>query len=147
MVINDAFLVTLFQILTETPEMTATEVIERTREKGALLSPPWAAAIRIPRPDDRARSRFAHATKAHLPDARHPAASRGRVRRRIRFAPLTRKRRKGFPDSSGLVDWSRDYVQITGDKRPLDFLDWDAAMPEIAQGQAVPTDGLKPSTP
>ena len=37
MVINDAFLVTLFQILTETPEMTATEVIERTREKGALL--------------------------------------------------------------------------------------------------------------
>jgi hypothetical protein len=39
MVINDAFLVTLFQILTETPEMTATEVIERTREKGALLSP------------------------------------------------------------------------------------------------------------
>lgn len=37
--INDAFLVTLFQILVETPEMTATEVIERTREKGILLAP------------------------------------------------------------------------------------------------------------
>jgi hypothetical protein len=37
--INDAFLVTLFQILVETPTMTATEVLERAREKGALLSP------------------------------------------------------------------------------------------------------------
>lgn len=37
--INDAFLVTLFQILVESPQMTATEVLERAREKGALLSP------------------------------------------------------------------------------------------------------------
>src|SRR4029077_1707786 len=37
--IGDAFLVTLFQILTETPQMTATEVIERTNEKGILLAP------------------------------------------------------------------------------------------------------------
>lgn len=37
--INDTFLVTLFQILVETPEMTATEVAERTREKGILLAP------------------------------------------------------------------------------------------------------------
>ena len=37
--INDIFLVTLFQILVDTPAMTATEVLERAREKGALLSP------------------------------------------------------------------------------------------------------------
>lgn len=37
--IKDSFLVTLFQILVETPEMTATEVMERTREKGILLAP------------------------------------------------------------------------------------------------------------
>ena len=37
--INDTFLVTLFQILVETPEMTAVEVAERTREKGILLAP------------------------------------------------------------------------------------------------------------
>jgi hypothetical protein len=37
--INDEFLVTLFQILTETPEMTATEVVERINEKGILLAP------------------------------------------------------------------------------------------------------------
>ncbi len=37
--INDAFLVTLFQILVETPTMTATEVLQRAQEKGALLAP------------------------------------------------------------------------------------------------------------
>ncbi len=36
--IKDSFLISIFQILTETNEMTATEVMERTREKGILLS-------------------------------------------------------------------------------------------------------------
>lgn len=38
-VINDAFLVTLFQILIEQPQMTATEAMLRAQEKGALLAP------------------------------------------------------------------------------------------------------------
>lgn len=38
-IINDAFLVNLFQILTESPEMTATEVLEKVKEKGILLAP------------------------------------------------------------------------------------------------------------
>jgi len=38
-IINDAFLVTLFQILVQTPEMTATEALLRAQEKGALLAP------------------------------------------------------------------------------------------------------------
>lgn len=37
--INRSFLVTLFQILVETPEMTATEALLRAQEKGALLAP------------------------------------------------------------------------------------------------------------
>ncbi len=37
--INDAALVSLFQIMTESPQMTATEVIERTNEKGILIAP------------------------------------------------------------------------------------------------------------
>lgn len=37
--INRSFLVTLFQILIDTPQMTATEVLERAQEKGALLAP------------------------------------------------------------------------------------------------------------
>src|SRR5262249_28550024 len=38
-IINDTFLVTLFQIMVETPQMTATEVVERVNEKGILLAP------------------------------------------------------------------------------------------------------------
>ena len=38
-VINDAFFVNLFQVLVETPRMTATEVLHRAQEKGTLLSP------------------------------------------------------------------------------------------------------------
>lgn len=37
--INDIFLVNLFQILIDSPEMTATEVLARQREKADLLSP------------------------------------------------------------------------------------------------------------
>lgn len=37
--INDAFLISLFQILVDTPRMTATEAIERAREKGMLIAP------------------------------------------------------------------------------------------------------------
>src|SRR5882672_1462544 len=38
-IINDVFLVTLFQIMVESPQMTATEVVERANEKGILLAP------------------------------------------------------------------------------------------------------------
>jgi len=38
-VINDAFMVTLFQILVDAPQMTATEAMLRAQEKGALLAP------------------------------------------------------------------------------------------------------------
>ncbi len=38
-VVNDAFLVTLFEILIDGPTMTATEVLERAREKAVLLTP------------------------------------------------------------------------------------------------------------
>jgi len=37
--VNAAFLVTLFQILVDTPQMTATEAMLRAQEKGALLAP------------------------------------------------------------------------------------------------------------
>lgn len=38
-VINDAFLVNLFQILVQNPQMTATEAMLRAQEKGQLLAP------------------------------------------------------------------------------------------------------------
>ena len=37
--VNDSFFISLFQILTESPQKTATEVLELVREKGVLLTP------------------------------------------------------------------------------------------------------------
>ena len=37
--LDDVFLIKIFQILADNPQMTATEVLERAREKGILLSP------------------------------------------------------------------------------------------------------------
>jgi hypothetical protein len=59
-------------------------------------------------------------------------------------SPLSRAQKaEGISGFFRLVDWSQNYVNVTGDKRPLDWLDWDTAMPEIAQGQAVPTRWIK----
>lgn len=40
--INNSFLVNLFQILVEGPQMTATEVMQRAQEKGVLLGPVYS---------------------------------------------------------------------------------------------------------
>ncbi|STU67291.1 Bacteriophage head to tail connecting protein [Klebsiella pneumoniae subsp. ozaenae] len=37
--INDGFFITLFQILVDNPQMTATEAMLRAQEKGQLLAP------------------------------------------------------------------------------------------------------------
>ena len=144
MVINDAFLVTLFQILTETPEMTATEVIERTREKGALLSPTMGRQLSEyigPMIEREVDLMMQQQLISPMPDILRQAAGEFVVEY---DSPLSRAQKaEGISGFFRLVDWSRDYVQITGDKRPLDFLDWDAAMPEIARGQAVPTRWIK----
>ena len=45
-------------------------------------------------------------------------------------------------EASGLfrtVDWVREYVNITQDRAPLDWIDWDTAMPEVLDIQAVPS--------
>lgn len=144
LVINDAFLVTLFQILTETPEMTATEVIERTREKGALLSPTMGrqqSESLGPMIEREVDLLMQQGLVSPMPDILRQAAGQYVVEY---DSPLSRAQKaEGISGFFRLVDWSQNYVNVTGDKRPLDWLDWDTAMPEIAQGQAVPTRWIK----
>lgn len=45
-VINDAFLVTLFQILVDAPQMTATEAMLRAQERVRYWHRPWAGSSR-----------------------------------------------------------------------------------------------------
>lgn len=143
-VINDAFLISLFQILIDTPQMTATEVLERAREKGALLSPTMgrqqseALGPMIERELD---VLSAQNLLPPMPPMLRDAQGQFDI---IYDSPLSRAQRA--ESASGFmrwIDWAKEYVQLTGDPSPLDYADWDQAMPALADIGAVPPAWVK----
>lgn len=143
-VINDAFLVTLFQILVETPTMTATEVLERTKEKGILLAPTVGRQQSeylgplIEREIDVLISQ-----NLLPPMPQILAEAQGEYR--IEYdSPLTRAQRA--EEASGLmrtVESALSVVSVTQDPAPLDFFDWDMVIPELASINGVPVKWMK----
>lgn len=138
-IINDAFLVTLFQILIETPEMTATEVLERAREKGALLSPTMGRqqseylAPMIEREIDiLSRARLLPPMPRELVEAKGDY--------QIQYdSPLSKMQRA--EETSGtmrLFQQASEIAAQTQDPSPLDWFDVDVMMPELADNHAVP---------
>ena len=140
LVINDFFLVTLFQILVETPQMTATEVIERAREKGALLSPTMgrqqseSLGPMITRELDVLRD-------LRLLPPMPPALleAQGEVDF-VYVSPLSRMARS--EEAAGFmrtVEYAKEVFAVTQDPSIMDSFNFDVAMPELADIQAVPT--------
>jgi hypothetical protein len=137
--INDAFLITLFQILTESPQMTATEVIERTNEKGILLAPTmgrqaseYLGPMTVRELDVLAQLRLLPPMPARLKEAR---GSYGLVY----TSPLARAMRA--QEAAGFmrtVETVKELVNITQDMSLLDRFDFDVAVPAIAEIQSVP---------
>jgi len=138
-IINDIFLVTLFQILTETPQMTATEVIERTNEKGILLAPTigrqqseYLGPLINRELDILSRLRLLPPMPPRLREARGAY--------QVTYtSPLARAQRA--QEAAGFyrtVENVKELVNITQDVSLLDPFDFDAAIPEIAQINAVP---------
>ena len=136
--INDAFLVTLFQILTETPTMTATEVIERTNEKGILIAPT------VGRQQSEYLGPLIHRELDLLVAMRKLPPPPDIVKRHgaynvVYTSPLARAQRA--QDVAGLqrtLETVLTIVNATQDPAPLDRFDFDVAVPEIAMIQAVP---------
>lgn len=137
-VIKDAFLVNLFQILTETPRMTATEVLERTREKSILLAPSMA----------RQQAEFLGGMIEREVDLMVRNGAVPPIPRELQElgeyqteydSPLSRVMRA--EEAAGLSRWleqTLQAVQITQDPSPLDWVNWDQAQPELAEINAVP---------
>ena len=137
--INDAFLVTLFQILTESPQMTATEVIERTNEKGILLAPT------LGRQQSEYLGPLIHreldilSRQGKLP----PMPPRLREAKGeydvVYTSPLARAMRAqqaaGFMRT---VETVKELVNITQDPTLLFPFDFETAIPAIAEIQSVP---------
>ena len=137
--INDSFLVSLFQILMETPQMTATEVIERTNEKGILLAPTVGRqqdeylGSMIPREIDLL-------IQLGLVPPMPPRLREAKGEFSIFYtSPLSRAARA--QEAAGFmrtVENSKELVAITQDMSILDVYDFDTANKEIAEIQGVP---------
>lgn len=137
--INDHFLVNLFQILVETPQMTATEVLERTREKGILLSPTMGRQQSELLGPLIERELDVLARLGALPPM-PPALLEARGEYTVEYdSPLSRAQRA--EEAAGFLralEMAKAYALETGDLRPLDHFDLDTAIPAIAEIQAVP---------
>jgi Bacteriophage head to tail connecting protein len=137
--VNDAFLVSLFQILEETPQMTATEVIERINEKGILIAPTLGrqqSEYLGPLIDRELDLLTQMRLLPPMPPALREAMGGYDV---VYTSPLSRQARA--QEAAGFIrtlESVKELVNITQDPSLLDPFDFDTAIPEIADIQAVP---------
>jgi hypothetical protein len=138
-VIHDAFLITLFQILVDSPQMTATEVLERAREKGMLLAP-TAGRLQAEFLGPLIEREIDILSTQGLLPAVPPILQQVAAEYRIEYSnPLSRMARAekavGFMRA---LDAAANYAKLTGDPEPLDHFDFDTAMPEILDINGAP---------
>lgn len=137
--INDGFLVSLFQILTESPQMTATEVLERTREKGILLAPTIGrqqSEYLGPMIEREIDILSQQGLLPPMPDSLKEAKGEFKI---IYDSPLTRAAKSD--EASGVmrtVENCLQVAQVTQDPSILFHFNWDKIVPAIAEIQGVP---------
>ena len=119
--------------------MTATEVLERAREKGALLSPTMGrqqSESLGPMIEREIDVLVMQGLIDPMPEALREAEGEYTIEY---DSPLSRAQKA--EEAAGLfrtVDWMTTVINITQDPSPLDHIDWDKAMPDILDIQAVP---------
>jgi hypothetical protein len=138
-IIHDAFLISLFQILIETPQMTATEVLERAREKGMLLAP-TAGRLQSEFLGPLVEREIALLARQGLMPPMPPILQDAAAEYKIEYDnPMSRMARAekaaGFMRALGNA---AEYAKMTGDVEPLDFFNFDAAMPQILDIHGAP---------
>ncbi|HJW82444.1 MAG TPA: portal protein [Acidiferrobacterales bacterium] len=138
--IQDAFLTSLFQILTDRPQATATEIIELTREKGVLLSPTMGrqqSEYLGPMIDREIDVLQMQRLLPPMPPALREAGGEYKVEY---DSPLSRAQRS--EEASGFLRMMELSLKIATEAQDPGALDWanlDVAMPELADINAVPT--------
>lgn len=138
-VINDAFLVTLFQVLTETPTMTATEVLERTREKGILLNPTLGrqqSEYLGPMIEIEVDTLSRQGLLPPMPQLLKDAKGNYDV---VYDSPLSRAAKA--EEAAGAirtVETAIEIFNVTQDASLLDPFDFDVMIPEIAEINGMP---------
>jgi hypothetical protein len=139
MAINDAFLVTLFQILVQTPQMTATEVLERAREKGALLSPTMGRFQAESIGPQIEREFDLLYWQGLIPPPPRALVEAG-VEYKVEYdSPLNRAMRSD--EAAGVMrtfQWASEIASVTQDPSVMDYFNTDAIMPELLAINGAP---------
>ena len=138
--INDSFLVTLFQILVETPEMTATEVLERTREKGILLAPTIGRQQSEYLGPMIEREIDILARQNKLPEQPRILREAEGEFKIIYDSPLTRTQKSEWAAGAmRTMEQLLNIANITQDPTPLFYLNLDIVAPQLAEINGTPS--------
>lgn len=138
-IIDDMFLVTLFKVLSEHPNMTATQVIELVNEKGILIAPTLGrqeTEYLGPMIDREIDVLNSLGLLPPMPGALLEAKGEYQV---VYTSPLALSQRA--QEAAGFirtVETAKEITNITQDPSYLDRFDFDTALPEIAYIQNVP---------
>jgi hypothetical protein len=136
--IDDMFLVTLYKVLSEHPNMTATQVIELVNEKGILVAPTLGRQETEYLGPMIEREIDVHTALGMLPPM-PPRLKEARGEYQVVYtSPLALSQRAG--KAAGfmrVVETSKEIVNITQDPSYLDWANFDVALPAIARDQSV----------
>lgn len=138
--VNESFLVHLFNILTESPQMSATEIVERSSEKATLLAPMmgFLQDDLLGPQVEREVDILAHMGKLpEMPPELIEAVGEYEI---VYTSPLALS--LNAQETAGFLRAFQIAVETASalqDPSPLDHFDTDAAVPAIAFNQAVPS--------
>lgn len=142
--IEDTFLIKLFQILTENPEMTATEVLERTREKGILLAPTIGRQQSEYLGPLIERELDVLSSQGRLPPMPDLLKKQKGDYKIIYDSPISRTQKAEWASGAmRTIEAFTQYSQATGDPSALDFVNIDVAGPQIAAINGMPDSWIR----
>lgn len=143
-IIDDLFLISLFQILTENPEQTATEVLERTREKGILLAPT------VGRQQSEYQGPLIHreldllSAQGLLPPQTGLMKEAKGEYKVMYDSPITRTMKSEWAaGASRTFETLMNAAQATGDPSYLFYINMDVAAPAIAAINGTPASWIR----
>lgn len=138
-IINDAFLVNLFQVLQDNPQMTATQVIEIVNQKGILLAPTVGrqqSEYLGPMIERELDVLASLGLLPEMPEILREAKGEYNV---VYTSPLAKQMRAQEVAGFGrTMEMLMGIVNLTQDPEPLDNFDFDVIAPQIAEIQSVP---------
>lgn len=141
-IVDDAFLVNLFQMalnLKDLPQMTATQVIEITNQKGILLAPTVGRQQSEYQGPMVARELDVLSQERLLPLMPPQLREAGGQYEVVYTSPMSKAAK--MQETAGFfrtLESVKEIVQITQDPSPLDRFNFDRAVPAIADNQSVP---------